>query len=264
MAPDDPVVPDGHVGDRARTRPAAVDGGPDGHDDPCTPHGPDSHGDPGGPGGPAAEFHAFFERHHRQLSRLAYLLTNDHDAADDITADAFTAAWRRWDRVRQADSPLAYLRRTVANMAASRLRRIMRERHGLGILGSLAETRSTDTDVPAVVDVRTALMSLAAGKRECLVLRYAFDLSEDETARTLGISVGTVKSQTSKGAGELERILLAGTRDNARGSARGPQAPPAADPVARLGRKHPEARKGLPRRRRDVDPRARLRGGEAT
>ncbi|WP_250289899.1 SigE family RNA polymerase sigma factor [Frankia sp. CiP1_Cm_nod1] len=238
--PNDPVAPDGLHSD---------------HDD---------HERLGDHGGPAAEFHAFFERHHRQLSRLAYLLTNDHDAADDITADAFTAAWRRWDSVRQADSPLAYLRRTVANMAASRLRKIIRERHGLGILGGLAETRSTDTDVPAVVDVRTALMSLSTGKRECLVLRYAFDLSEDETARTLGISVGTVKSQTSKGAGELERILLAGTRDSTRDSARGPQAASVTDPVARPGRKHPEARKGLPRRRHDVDPRARLRGGEAT
>jgi DNA-directed RNA polymerase specialized sigma24 family protein len=39
------------------------------------------------------------------------------------------------------------------------------------------------------------------------VLRHAFDLSEKDTAVALGISVGTVKSQTSKGMAELERIL---------------------------------------------------------
>ncbi len=244
------VEPDGPIGrsvdDRVRAHPTAVNGDLDGH------------------GSPVAEFHSFFEQHHRQLARLAYLLTNDHDAADDITADAFTAAWRHWDRVRQADSPLAYLRRTVANMAATRLRRIMRERRGLGVLGNLAETHSTDTDVPAVVDVRAALMSLSAGKRECVVLRYAFDLSEDETARALGISVGTVKSQTSKGAGELERILLAGARENTRGSAQWSPSTPAPDPAARLSKKHSETRRGVPRPRRDVDPRARLQGGEAT
>ncbi len=208
---------------------------------------------------PEAEFHVFFEQHHRQLARLAYLLTNDHDAADDITADAFTAAWRHWARVRQVDNPLAYMRRTVANMATSRLRRIMRERRGLGMLGNMAETNSVDTDVPAVVDVRAALMSLPARKRECVVLRYAFDLSEHETARTLGISVGTVKSQTSKGAGELERLLAASAHETAWAA----PSPPVATPPARGGTKT-GVRKGLSRPRRGVDPPARLRGGEAT
>ncbi len=208
---------------------------------------------------PESEFHAFFEQHHRQLARLAYLLTSDHDAADDITADAFTAAWRHWGRVRQVDNPLAYMRRTVANMATSRLRRIMRERRGLGMLGTMAETHCVDTDVPAVVDVRAALMSLPTRKRECVVLRYAFDLSEHETARTLGISIGTVKSQTSKGAGELERLLETSVRDTERLT----PSPPAAAPSAQ-SRKKSGARKGLPRPRREADPPARLRGGEAT
>lgn len=39
----------------------------------------------------AAEFHAFFERHHAELSRLAYLLTGEADAADDLAADAIVA-----------------------------------------------------------------------------------------------------------------------------------------------------------------------------
>ncbi|CAM5686044.1 hypothetical protein SVIOM342S_10132 [Streptomyces violaceorubidus] len=43
-----------------------------------------------------------------------------------------------------------------------------------------------------------------------MVLRHAFDLSEKDTALALGVSVGTVKSQTSKGVAELQRLL--GTR----------------------------------------------------
>jgi RNA polymerase sigma-70 factor (sigma-E family) len=154
-----------------------------------------------------AEFHAFFENHHRALSRFAYLLTGDHDAADDLTAEALTAAWSSWDRVRSAELPLAYVRRIVANLAADRVRKVVRERRGLAVLGQRAERSAPVPDVPAVVDLRTALMSLPSGKRACVVLRYAFDLSEGETARTLGISVGTVKSQTAKGVAELERIL---------------------------------------------------------
>jgi len=61
--------------------------------------------------------------------------------------------------------------------------------------------------VAAVVDVRAALDRLPFGKRACVVLRHAFDLSEKDTARALGISVGAVKSQTSKGLAELERVL---------------------------------------------------------
>ncbi|CAO5256982.1 SigE family RNA polymerase sigma factor [Frankia sp. AgKG'84/4] len=157
-----------------------------------------------------AEFRAFFERHHRELSRFAYLLIGDHDAADDITADALTAAWTHWDRVRSADLPLAYVRRIVANLAADRVRKVVRERRGLLALGQRAERSAPVPDVPAVVDLRTALMTLPPGKRACVVLRYAFDLSEGDVARTLGISVGTVKSQTARGVADLERILLGG------------------------------------------------------
>ena len=166
---------------------------------------------PAGPAhDPEAEFHAFFSDNYRPLARFAYLLTGDHEAADDVTAEALTAAWRNWDRVRSAESPLAYVRRMVANIATSRLRRLVRERRAMTSIGSMADGSQSNTDVPAVIDVRAALMKLPARKRACVVLRYAFDLSEEETAKTLGISVGTVKSQTSKAVSELERLLATG------------------------------------------------------
>jgi RNA polymerase sigma-70 factor (sigma-E family) len=154
-----------------------------------------------------AEFDQFFDQHHRDLARFAYLLIGDHDAADDLAADALTAAWRHWDRVRAADSPLAYVRRSVANLAASRVRRTVRERRGLTALGALPDRPRGDPDVPAIVDLRSALLRLPDRKRACVVLRYGFDLSEQETAQVLGIAVGTVKSQTSKAVSELEQLL---------------------------------------------------------
>ncbi|WP_308169831.1 SigE family RNA polymerase sigma factor [Acrocarpospora catenulata] len=153
------------------------------------------------------EFNLFFERHHRELGRLAYLLTGDPDEADDLTADAFVAAWRRWDRVRNAASPLAYARGIVARLAGGRVRRLLRERRRVTAAGAAAVEWADGPDVPAVLDVRAALRRLPPRKRACVVLRYAFDLSERETAEILGISVGTVKSQTSKAVVELERAL---------------------------------------------------------
>jgi RNA polymerase sigma-70 factor (sigma-E family) len=158
----------------------------------------------------SAEFRAFFERHYAELSRLAHLLTGEPDAADDLAADALLALWHRWDRVRAADHPAAYARGVVANLARTRVRSAVRERRRVALFWSQREERTENPDVPGVVDVQEALRRLPFRKRACVVLRHAFDLSERETALALGVSVGTVKSQTSKGMAELQRLL--GTR----------------------------------------------------
>ncbi|MBD0738998.1 SigE family RNA polymerase sigma factor, partial [Streptomyces sp. CBMA29] len=155
----------------------------------------------------AADFHAFFEQHYAELARLAHLLTGEADAADDLAADALVALWRHWDRVRAADHPVAYARGVVANLARSRIRSAVRERRRIALFWSQPQDRTDGPDVPAVLDVREALQRLPFRKRACVVLRHAFDLSERDTAAVLGISVGTVKSQTSRGVAELERLL---------------------------------------------------------
>jgi RNA polymerase sigma-70 factor (sigma-E family) len=159
------------------------------------------------------EFHAFFERHYAELSRLAHLLTGEADAADDLAADALLALWHRWDRVRAADHPAAYARGVVANLARTRIRSAVRERRRVALFWSQREEKTENPDVAGVVDVQEALRRLPFRKRACVVLRHAFDLSEKDTALALGVSVGTVKSQTSKGMAELQRLL-------------GPQSPP--------------------------------------
>ncbi|MFF7394183.1 SigE family RNA polymerase sigma factor [Streptomyces scabiei] len=155
----------------------------------------------------SAEFHEFFERHYAELARLAHLLTGETDAADDLAADALVALWQRWDRLRQADHPLAYARGVVANLARGRIRSQVRERRRITLFWSRSPEKVEGPDVAAVLDVRAALARLPFRKRACVVLRHAFDLSEKDTAAALGVSVGTVKSQTSKGMAELERIL---------------------------------------------------------
>jgi len=153
------------------------------------------------------EFHAFFDRYYADLSRFAYLLLGDAEGADDLAADALVAVWRRWDRVRATGQPAAYTRGVVASLVRTRTRSLVRERRRIDLFWSQRPDRINDPDVPAVLDVRDALARLPLRKRACVVLRHAFDLSEKETARALGISVGTVKSQTSRGIAELERLL---------------------------------------------------------
>ncbi|OON82801.1 SigE family RNA polymerase sigma factor [Streptomyces tsukubensis] len=160
----------------------------------------------------AAEFHTFFEEHYAELVRLARSLTGEADAADDLAAEALTALWDHWDRVRQADHPAAYARGVVANLARTRIRSAVRERRRIalfwGPLGDGDGYTVDDPDVSTVVDVQGALRRLSFRKRACVVLRYSFDLSALDTSLVLGISVGTVKSQTSRGLAELQRLLV--------------------------------------------------------
>jgi RNA polymerase sigma-70 factor (sigma-E family) len=154
-------------------------------------------------------FHAFFEAHHAELARLAYMVTSNAEVADDLVADALLEVWRYWDRVVAADNPVAYARGVLVNLARNRLRREGRERRGLLSLIPLwsERTYAREVDVSTVVDMDGALRSLPYRRRACVVLRHVFDLSEQETARTLGISVGTVKSQTSRGVAQLAGLL---------------------------------------------------------
>ncbi|MGV9548132.1 SigE family RNA polymerase sigma factor [Streptomyces ardesiacus] len=145
--------------------------------------------------------------HSAVVARPPKVLTGEPDAADDLAADALLALWHRWDRVRAADHPVAYARGVVANLARTRVRSAVRERRRVALFWSPREERTEDPDVAGVVDVQEALRRLPFRKRACVVLRHAFDLSEKDTALALGVSVGTVKSQTSKGVAELQRLL---------------------------------------------------------
>ncbi|HEU5429002.1 MAG TPA: SigE family RNA polymerase sigma factor [Actinocrinis sp.] len=166
-------------------------------------------------GGDRAAFDAFFAAHYHELARFAYLLTGEHDAADDVTAEALAEAWKNWVRVAGADRPLAYVRRIVANLAADRTARLVRERRNWRLWSAGRSEHADAPDADAAVDLRRALLRIPARKRACVVLRYYYGLSEQETAATLGIAVGTVKSQSARGLQELARQLRGSRADAA-------------------------------------------------
>jgi RNA polymerase sigma-70 factor (sigma-E family) len=154
-----------------------------------------------------AEFDAFFRRHHRELARLAYTMTGSQEDADEVVGESLASAWEHWGRVQAADQPLAYVRKIVVNRSVDRVRRVIRERQGTLLLGPIVRWFASVPDVETAIDLQAAVLALPAGRRACVVLRHVFDLSEAEVARTLGISLGTVKSQTSKGLAQL-RVTL--------------------------------------------------------
>ena len=152
-------------------------------------------------------FEDFFAAHHAGLGRLAFLLTGNVTAAEDLTGDVFLAVWQQWDTVSTVEAPLAYVRRMMINISATRARKLMREQHRVTLVHAGADESIHDPDGAVSVDVRAALLRLPVRRRACVVLRHAFDLSESETADALGVTVGTVMSQTSKGVAQLQKLL---------------------------------------------------------
>ena len=148
-----------------------------------------------------AGFEEFVAARRIALLRSAYLLTGDHDDAEDLVQVALVKAVPQWHRI--ADRPEPYVRRILARESISRWRRRRWREVSTDRLPERVDATSDRHDA----DLREALRGLAPRQRAVIVLRYYEDLTERQTAEALGISVGTVKSQARDGLARL-RVLL--------------------------------------------------------
>ena len=159
----------------------------------------------------AAEHHvtALYEAHALSLARLALLMLGDPDAAQDVVQDAFLGLYRRWDKLASADIAPAYLRASVLNGCRTLLKRrsrpVFRAADGPQEPAEAAEAAVLHTEEQRVL--LAAIRRLPPRQREALVLRYYLDMSEDQTARAMGVSRGTVKSATSRAIAALGRMF---------------------------------------------------------
>jgi RNA polymerase sigma-70 factor (sigma-E family) len=142
------------------------------------------------------------------LHQSAYLLCGDWHLAHDLVQDTLVKAYQHWPRVRQADSPDAYVRRILLNEARSRWRR----REQTMPVPRFPERREPITPDAADEIARRdglleALLALPLRQRATIILRYLEGMSERETAAVLGCSEGTVKSQSARALGTLRSFL---------------------------------------------------------
>jgi RNA polymerase sigma-70 factor (sigma-E family) len=141
------------------------------------------------------------------LSRLAYLLTGDHHAAEDLLQSVLVKVGTRWRRVAAADDQDAYVRKILYNEQISRWRR--RSRTPEVLLAEPLEApgqRDEADDAVRRMVLRRALGRLTDRQRAVIVLRIFEDLSEVAAAEVLNCSVGTVKSQLHHALGRLRVI----------------------------------------------------------
>ncbi|MEV0560868.1 SigE family RNA polymerase sigma factor [Dactylosporangium sp. NPDC050588] len=153
-----------------------------------------------------ASFREFVSARIGRLSRVAYLLTGEHHAAEDLVQVTLIKVARHWRRVVQGGTPDAYVRRALYHEHVSS----WRSRRGREVLAADPPERDIGRDESADavrrIVLRDALARLAPGHRAVIVLRYFEDLSEAETADTLGCSVGSVKSQTHHALARLRVV----------------------------------------------------------
>jgi RNA polymerase sigma-70 factor (sigma-E family) len=149
-----------------------------------------------------------YSQHYRALVRLAALLVRDTPTAEEVVQDSFVAMNGGWQRLRDTEKALAYLRQAVVN----RSRSVLRHRTVVDKNLQKAPPDMPSAEHGALVllersAVVAALRDLPDRQREAIVLRYYADLSEAEIAAAMKISRGAVKSHTARGMAALRAAL---------------------------------------------------------
>ncbi len=154
-----------------------------------------------------SQFEEFAAAHGAGLVKLAFVVCGDHEQAQDAVQEALIRVYERWPRI---SDPLAYARRSVVNATREDWRRdrrsdrLHREMADLPVGG---ESNDPQDRVPQRDALMAALDALPHAQRVVVVLRYGIQLSEAETASTLDIPIGTVKSRVNRALGRLREVL---------------------------------------------------------
>jgi RNA polymerase sigma-70 factor (sigma-E family) len=157
------------------------------------------------------EFDEFAAAAWPRLRWTAYLLVGDRHLAEDLAQTALVRTYAAWRRVRRDDA-MAYARKVLVNANIDRLRR--RSATEVPLEHAPSESPQPTGDAVADRDALVRLLStLTAAERKVVVLRYLYDLTEPMVAAELGVSVGTVKSTTSRALAKM-RVSTGGAPTN--------------------------------------------------
>ena len=146
-----------------------------------------------------------FSEHGRETTELAFFLTGEPELAQDLAQEAFVRLFGRFSNVRNPDAVRVYLRRTVVNLARSHFRKRKTERSYAARLTGSGTANPSIRDVDQEEDMLRLLQLIPDRQRAALILRFYFDLSESQTAETLGVSDKTVNGLVRRGLTALRK-----------------------------------------------------------
>jgi RNA polymerase sigma-70 factor (ECF subfamily) len=165
-------------------------------------------------GGDIAAYGELVDRYREVAFRTAWLITRSSGDAEDAAQDAFVKAFYALARFRRGEAFRPWILRIVSNEARNRRRSAARRER----LALRAERERGPGDAAPSPEAATlaredrerlvgALERLSERDRSVIAYRYLLELSEAETAETLGLRPGTVKSRTSRALGRLRSAL---------------------------------------------------------
>src|SRR5215472_12011492 len=152
-----------------------------------------------------AEYTEYVAARLSSLRRLAAVLCDDWQRADDLVQATLTKLYVHWGRAREASHADAYARAILVREFIHERRSNWAKRVSLS--DRMPDPPAATADYDAVLDLRTAVAALPARQRATLVLRFYCDLNVDQSAEILGCSPGTVKSQTARALDAVRRAL---------------------------------------------------------
>jgi RNA polymerase sigma-70 factor (ECF subfamily) len=143
-----------------------------------------------------------------RLRRYARALTGERSAADDLVQDTLERAWNKLHLWRDGSDLRAWLFTIMHNVHVNQVRsRMATATVPLDEEAAEAPVRATQSDMLEVRDIDSALQRLSVDQRQVLLLVALERMSYEETARTLGIPIGTVMSRLARGRERLRAVL---------------------------------------------------------
>ena len=144
------------------------------------------------------DFADLVEAESRGLVAAVTAILGDRHVAEEVVQDAFERCFRRWSRVSKLDRPGAWVRRVAINEAISVGRRSSRERRVVQRLGTMAAAATGVVADPVVTlddeGMWAAVRALPPDQAAAIALRYGADLSVEDTAEALRVTVPAAKS----------------------------------------------------------------------
>jgi len=156
-----------------------------------------------------SDFGDLVETESRGLVAAATAIVGDSHRAEEIVQEAFERCFRRWKRVSKLDRPGAWVRRVAINEAISVHRRSSNEIRAVQRFGAMAASEVSDDPLAALDDngVWAAVRALPRDQASAIALRYGADLSVEDIAETLRVSLPAAKSLLHRGRTSLRSSL---------------------------------------------------------
>ncbi|WP_459502684.1 RNA polymerase sigma factor [Bacillus sp. C1] len=149
--------------------------------------------------------------HWQDVWNYSFIITKDPHLSDDITQDVFIKVFKKWDSFRNESSVKTWLLKITRNTALNYLKSSYFKRI------SLVSFFRNDMEYPSAEkqflqketmnEIWDSVLKLPQKHREVLILDAKYELSYDEIAETLGVSIGTVKSRLHRARTRVSKIV---------------------------------------------------------